>query len=433
MADINFDCPHCGHNLDVNERGAGLTVACPECSKNIEIPIPVPKLFISDIIFNCGSCGQPLKAAPDMAGQLIDCPACKKPTEIPFAPRPTPPTPTHPAAIGMPIPKSPSQRQVPGFGTRNPAAPAATRPPKAASPGLVVAVIFLALVCAGLAAGMFFLIKNRNGGSTTAQGTSVAPTKENVGLARRIAEKVSLAEKAMPDITVDGEVFIVTKGGQSLKLGLVEVVLIPMQTLVPYLEKKHTTLTNELPGLEQQIKTALEEMGRLSEASIVAENKWSDANRKDFLHQMDDIIDKAHKSASNASSNESSNASSNELDALDKARKSASNASDNALEEMLKLRNQKNKLLSESFYFDSMPSPLSVTKTNSDGRFRLLTPGSGSFAVAAIASRHVGDDVERYYWLLKIDPRAGANQTIMLSNDNLMTSDGVGIFLQTNR
>ncbi len=176
MADINFDCPHCGHNLDVNEKGAGLTVACPECSKSIEIPIPAPEVLVCDMIFNYGSCGQPLKAAPDMAGQLIDCPACKKPTDIPFAPRPTPPTPTHPAAIGMPIPKSPNQRQVPGFGTRTPAAPAATRPQKAASPGLVIAVIFLALVCAGLTAGMIFLIKNRNGGSTTDQGTPVAPS-----------------------------------------------------------------------------------------------------------------------------------------------------------------------------------------------------------------------------------------------------------------
>ena len=101
MADINFDCPHCGHNLEVSERGAGLTVVCPECSKSIVIPMPAPEVLVSKIIFNCGSCGQPLKAAPDMAGQLIDCPACKKPTEIPFPPRPTPPTPTRHAAIAQ--------------------------------------------------------------------------------------------------------------------------------------------------------------------------------------------------------------------------------------------------------------------------------------------------------------------------------------------
>jgi len=131
MADINFDCPHCGHNLEVSERGAGLTVVCPECSKSIVIPMPAPEVLVSKIIFNCGSCGQPLKAAPDMAGQLIDCPVCKKPTEIPFASRPTPPTSTRPAARSTPITKPPSQRLVPGTGTSDPSAPAAT------SPGLV--------------------------------------------------------------------------------------------------------------------------------------------------------------------------------------------------------------------------------------------------------------------------------------------------------
>jgi phage FluMu protein Com len=126
MADINFDCPHCGHNLEVSERGAGLTVACPECSKNIEIPIPAPELLMRDIIFNCGSCGQPLKAAPDMAGQLIDCPSCKKPTEIPFASGLTPATPTSSAARSTPIPKPPSQKQVPGTGMAAPVASVAT-------------------------------------------------------------------------------------------------------------------------------------------------------------------------------------------------------------------------------------------------------------------------------------------------------------------
>ena len=35
MPDINFDCPVCGHNLEVSEKGAGMTVPCPECSNTI--------------------------------------------------------------------------------------------------------------------------------------------------------------------------------------------------------------------------------------------------------------------------------------------------------------------------------------------------------------------------------------------------------------
>lgn len=38
MALINFDCPECGHNLEVDEGGAGFIVKCPECASPLQIP-----------------------------------------------------------------------------------------------------------------------------------------------------------------------------------------------------------------------------------------------------------------------------------------------------------------------------------------------------------------------------------------------------------
>ena len=38
--DIVFDCPHCGHNLCVNYRGAGLQTNCVECGATVLVPIP---------------------------------------------------------------------------------------------------------------------------------------------------------------------------------------------------------------------------------------------------------------------------------------------------------------------------------------------------------------------------------------------------------
>lgn len=38
MSLINFDCPECGHNLEVDERGSGFIVKCPECSNPLQIP-----------------------------------------------------------------------------------------------------------------------------------------------------------------------------------------------------------------------------------------------------------------------------------------------------------------------------------------------------------------------------------------------------------
>ena len=38
--DIVFDCPHCGHNLCIDFRGAGLLTNCTECQREVLVPIP---------------------------------------------------------------------------------------------------------------------------------------------------------------------------------------------------------------------------------------------------------------------------------------------------------------------------------------------------------------------------------------------------------
>ena len=38
--DIVFDCPHCGKNLVIDYRGAGLQIKCSECGEPVLVPIP---------------------------------------------------------------------------------------------------------------------------------------------------------------------------------------------------------------------------------------------------------------------------------------------------------------------------------------------------------------------------------------------------------
>ena len=38
--DIVFDCPHCGHNLAIDYRGAGLPIECVNCGESVLVPIP---------------------------------------------------------------------------------------------------------------------------------------------------------------------------------------------------------------------------------------------------------------------------------------------------------------------------------------------------------------------------------------------------------
>ena len=39
-SDIVFECPHCGHSLVIDYRGAGLIINCTECGEQVEVPIP---------------------------------------------------------------------------------------------------------------------------------------------------------------------------------------------------------------------------------------------------------------------------------------------------------------------------------------------------------------------------------------------------------
>jgi hypothetical protein len=38
MADVNFDCPHCGQNLETDEILSGTGIDCPVCKKYLTIP-----------------------------------------------------------------------------------------------------------------------------------------------------------------------------------------------------------------------------------------------------------------------------------------------------------------------------------------------------------------------------------------------------------
>ncbi len=46
--DITFECPHCSKSLSIDQRGAGLVIACTSCHQLVTVPIP-EGMEISDI------------------------------------------------------------------------------------------------------------------------------------------------------------------------------------------------------------------------------------------------------------------------------------------------------------------------------------------------------------------------------------------------
>ncbi len=142
-----------------------------------------------DISFSCNKCGQSLTIDEAGAGQLIDCPKCGTALEVPFRFNTSPKT----------IVPSPAKRQ-----------------PKQSSPLLVTVVVVLGLLCTGLVALIVVLVHSKSPSSAAAIPVT------------RILDKI------LPDMTLDGEVFIVTKGGDNVKLGLVPIGLISLDDLMPY-------------------------------------------------------------------------------------------------------------------------------------------------------------------------------------------------------
>ncbi|MCX6996144.1 MAG: zinc ribbon domain-containing protein [Kiritimatiellaeota bacterium] len=66
MSDIKFTCPHCNQNLKVNDFSVGMKIHCPSCSKQIEIPRPIPPSV------------EPPNAPPLENKQHRDCPYCRE-------------------------------------------------------------------------------------------------------------------------------------------------------------------------------------------------------------------------------------------------------------------------------------------------------------------------------------------------------------------
>lgn len=73
-------------------------------------------------------------------------------------------------------------------------------------------------------------------------------------------------------------------------------------------------------------------------------------------------------------------------------------------------------------YLSLLPKPLATAETDADGQFQLDVPLYGEYVIAAMASRNVISDVERYYWVVAVTETMKKKKRVLLSNNNLSTS-----------
>jgi len=206
-------------------------------------------------------------------------------------------------------------------------------------------------------------------------------------------EKIGLKDKDLI-----GEVFVVTNSGQSIKLGLVEV--------VAFSEKDLTTCVNE-----KMSDWATKNQELFKEYTLAQESL---KKQQDSLN-IDRISIKWH------------------IDAIEMGQKDTKEEKKRFDEEirsyslkMVETKNEENKLNSlkkqyelfkkGSFILDCVKTNI-VTKaiTNADGQFSMKVPNE-KIALFATTSRNIINEPEEYYWLIWIDRDV---KHVMLSNNNL--------------
>ena len=236
-----------------------------------------------------------------------------------------------------------------------------------------------------------------------------------------------------PPRKLDVDVFIVTKSGESVKLGLVEVKAIPLdaaeKSLIPIITKqeieykKHEparTKSNALTLARAAASEALRDFKQAANAAHAsgAYGNFSgylsmlndvnpDSNQPQNLNIVSDILNTVKDREAVTQSGGKLKATVIQLNALLAERSRI----EEELEQWKKSFEQSAEVL-----FAALPHSAISSKTNADGHCSLSLP-SGSWVLAARASRLLPDgNYEQYIWIRK----SPNGEHFMLSNDNIL-------------
>lgn len=220
------------------------------------------------------------------------------------------------------------------------------------------------------------------------------------------------------ETTVSGEVFVVTQGAGSYKLGLVEVQAIPESAVLEML--KSQTNQEEITAARAKYEEAQAEATRAEEASKQARERY-ERDRDELGSTLDWSKPGALAEAERRQSDLSSR--SDDYKAAERLASAARQRAASALDAV-------DEALSPWRHLLSLPTPIATATTNADGKFEIRLPKTGRYALAARASRRVVDKDETYYWLVWVQAD-GSPKTLLLSNNNLVGSGSPDSVLDT--
>jgi hypothetical protein len=193
------------------------------------------------------------------------------------------------------------------------------------------------------------------------------------------------------EVQLSGSIFIVTKGGESIKLGLVEVRAIPEIDVNEYIVAKKRECKHEYDSLTT----------RIAEVS---------ATLKEMNARWDKVFAKWESAEAGT---EASYRYESDTDILNDEIKKVKDVKKGLLQKQLEY-------IYGHHFFDDLPMGVAIAKTNADGVFKLTVKPGIRYGIVAQANRMVADTSEDYFWFVWTKPDVKRDNEIMLSNDNLV-------------
>jgi hypothetical protein len=228
---------------------------------------------------------------------------------------------------------------------------------------------------------------------------------------KRAAESYKSSSKG----TLSGQVFVSTKGGESVKLGAVQISLFARDATDILLAglKKYADFKIQQAGASLEVVKAGREQADAYAREAAAQERAAFAIYLKSIRTNDSAAAKqAHDAAKEAANN---------------AREAASNASS----QYFKIIGNVDFYYSGAFYFGYLRSPIQTAETDADGKFVIEIPPVGQFVIAARGERRVWENTERYYWLQPVSLESKQQRIQNLSNNNLTSATGTSSLILT--
>lgn len=247
---------------------------------------------------------------------------------------------------------------------------------------------------------------------------------------------VAGCSRAPDDVSVTGQIFIVTQDRQNVRLGLVTVALLAESTAERHVAwvdqrvaeiaqrwrdekrslqaKADSAFAFQLPGAQKRVVDA-ERAAATAERSLNAAidaltAEWDEYHRGNYAKPMSYLQALAQaRDQADAIRNK-------RRDQLEKAHAALA-----ALRGRSKPQLKEPKMDLTEIYLIDLPSVLARAQTDADGEFLIKVPREGNFALVARAQRQVVGQNEKYLWIVRIPEEAKTGTKVLMSNETMAT------------